>query len=62
MDNLTSGVISEEKVQIYLRCLNDFEGNINKTLQNAYDVYSLNTGVRTEDNDSWYEALTRYKS
>ncbi len=62
MTDLTSGIINQESVNQYLECLEMADGNINEALQNAYDKYNLNTGARTEDNDSWYEALARFNS
>ena len=60
MKDLTGGMINQKTVRQYMRCLDESEGNIAHALQQGDDQYGLNVGEQ-EDNDSWFEALARYK-
>ena len=61
VEDLTSGMINQKTVRQYMRCLDESDGNITYALQQGYDQYGLHAVAEQEDNDSWFEALARYK-
>ena len=61
MENLTSGNITKKIVEKFLACLLEAKGDVRQAAILAEKHYDLNQAATPEMNDSFCEAVARYR-
>lgn len=62
MENLTAGIIDDTKVGHFYEAFVKCDGDTHNASHYAQAEFGLNMADTTEENDSWYEALARYRA
>lgn len=61
MENLTNGMINQKFVNKFYKALIKFDGDIYSAALYANEKFNLNAAGVTNEQDSWHEALARYR-